>query len=141
MILMACAENAMGMRFNGRRCSRDRAVYQDMVHRAPEGLWMEAGSLALFRELPQEGLHGVLSPAEVPEDGCFFAERPVEDLEPERIFLYRWNRDYPSDEKFQFPAGNWVLREQTEFSGFSHPVITLEIYERGEKDHGEEEIR
>ena len=60
--------------------------------------------------------------------------RACRGCEPERLLLYFWNRDYPSDEKFAFPGGEeaWHLAEETELEGFSHPDITERRYERGE---------
>ena len=44
--------------------------------------------------------------------------------------LYRWNRDYPGDERFCFPGGEeiWQLDRWEDFPGFSHEKITEEIY-------------
>ena len=137
MILISCVDNSMGLRFNGRRCSRDREVCRDILARAGGNVWLKPESAALFRDFPEARLHPVESLADVPAGAACFWETPAEDAAVEKILLYLWNRDYPSDEKFQFPAGNWHCMEETEFSGFSHPVITLRHYEKGENANGE----
>ena len=50
----------------------------------------------------------------------------------EALILYRWNRRYPFDRTLDFdPAENGLmLREVTEFVGYSHEKITKEIYEK-----------
>ena len=137
MILISCVDNSMGLRFNGRRCSRDREVCRDVLARAGRALWLRPESAALFRDFPEAQLHPVESLGDVPEGAACFWETPAGDAEAEEILLYLWNRDYPSDEKFQFPTGAWTCAEETEFPGFSHPVITLRRYEKGESADGE----
>ena len=120
MILVSCAENSLGLRFNHRRCSQDRALCRDLLEQAGGKLWLARESLGLFGDFPQAELHVVAAP----------------EIRPEKLLLYRWNRDYPSDEKFQFPEGLWHLTEAREFPGFSHPVITAEYYDKGETENG-----
>lgn len=134
MILISCAENALGLRFNRRRCSRDRAVCGRILERAGNELWLAESGAGLFREFPEAALHIVSDPSQVPEGGYCFWETPAPEAEPERILLYFWNRDYPSDEKFAFPGGEecWRMTEETDFEGFSHPQVTERLYERGE---------
>ena len=68
-------------------------------------------------------------PAAVPVGSFCFWEGPT-DAPAERIILYRWNRDYPGDERFCFPGGEeiWQLDRWEDFPGFSHEKITEEIY-------------
>ena len=134
MILISCVENALGLRFNHRRCSRDRVVCRRILDRSQNELWLAEGSMGLFREFPEAVLHPISEASQAPEGACCFWEGPAGDAEPEKLLLYFWNRDYPSDEKFVFPGGEdkWVLTEEREMEGFSHPDITERLYERGE---------
>lgn len=134
MILISCVENALGLRFNHRRCSRDRAVCGRILERCGNELWLAQGSVGLFQAFPEAVLHPISNPSQAPEGAYCFWEGPAGDVEPERLLLYFWNRDYPSDEKFAFPGGEeaWHLAEETELEGFSHPDITERRYERGE---------
>lgn len=136
MILVSCAENSLGLRFNHRRCSRDRALCRDLLEQAGGKLWLARESLGLFGDFPQAELHVVVAPEDTPNGCCCFWEAPAPETNPEKLLLYRWNRDYPSDEKFQFPEGSWHLTEAREFPGFSHPVITAEYYDKGETENG-----
>lgn len=134
MILVSCVENSLGLRFNHRRCSRDRVACARILERAGNALWLSEGSAGLFREFPEAEIHIVSELSQVPEGAYCFWEAPEAGIEPERILLYCWNRDYPSDEKFVFPGGadGWHLTAETELEGYSHPKITEQLYERGE---------
>ena len=122
MILISCADNSLGLRFNGRRQSRDRAVSARILEKTGGEIWLAEESKALF---PEADAHIVSEPM---GDWCFW-ERPTEVF-PEKIILYRWNRDYPGDEFFSFPGGadRWILESREDFSGFSHETITEETY-------------
>ena len=132
MILVSCVENRDGLRFNGRRCSRDREMCRDLLERSKGKLWLSKESRILFKEFPQAVLHVVEDPAETPPGEYCFWEAPARDTQPEELLLYRWNRDYPWDEGFCFPQGLWIKTAQREFPGCSHPVITAERYGRGD---------
>lgn len=135
MILISCVENAMGLRFNRRRCSRDRAVCARILERSGNALWLAQSSAGLFREFPEAALHDAADLSQVPEGAWCFWERPAPEAVPEKLLLYLWNRDYPSDEKFVFPGGEeaWCLAEENELEGYSHPLITERVYERKER--------
>ena len=129
MILISCADNALGLRFNHRRQSRDRVVCGRMLEKSGGRLWLAEKSKGLFADFPEAELNIAANPGEVPEGGFCFWEGPTE-APAETIILYRWNRDYPGDEFFSFPGGkeSWQLEGQEDFPGFSHEKITEEIY-------------
>ena len=65
------------------------------------------------------------------EDYCFVENMPLaEHIESiEKIILYKWNRDYPSDFTLDITIDNeWKLTQTEEFKGSSHDKITEEIY-------------
>lgn len=129
MILISCADNALGLRFNHRRQSRDRVVCGRMLEKSGGRLWLAEETKGLFAGFPEAELTIVSDPAAVPVGGFCFWEGPT-DAPAERIILYRWNRDYPGDERFCFPGGEetWQLDRWEDFPGFSHEKITEEIY-------------
>ncbi len=129
MILMSCADNALGLRFNHRRQSRDRMVCGRMLEKSGGRLWLAEETKGLFAGFPEAELTIVSDPAAVPVGSFCFWEGPTDAL-AERIILYRWNRDYPGDERFCFPGGEamWQLDRREDFPGFSHEKITEEIY-------------
>ena len=129
MILISCVDNALGLRFNHRRQSRDRVVCGRMLEKSGGRLWLAEETKGLFAGFPEAELTIVSDPAAVPAGGFCFWEGPT-DAPAETIILYRWNRDYPGDERFCFPGGEeiWQLDRWEDFPGFSHEKITEEIY-------------
>ncbi len=129
MTLYICLDDRNGLKFNKRRQSRDAAVLEDIRSRLTGALLIEPYSEKLIgeAEIPY------VLPPETPED--FFAEDvPSEEIlaQTERIVIYRWNRHYPSDVRWEpdFAAMGFALAETTEFPGKSHEKITREVYER-----------
>lgn len=134
MWLMACVDDNLGMAFNHRRQSQDRVLRQKLLERAAgKPLWMSPYSAGQFQPLPQN--------VQVAED--FWAragagEYCFAELQPpgawldrlEGVVLYRWNRRYPSDVKFDLPLEGFNFRARQDFTGYSHPQITEEVYLR-----------
>ena len=49
----------------------------------------------------------------------------------ERLIVFRWNRTYPADLHLDLKLDSiWKLTGREEFSGYSHDVITMEVYGR-----------
>ena len=132
MILFVCVDDELGMAFGGRRQSRDRALCEDMIaFAAGKTIRMHPRSAKLF-----EGLGGVVAVGGelaqgIGADECCFVEfEPVTQLaeRAQTLVVYRWNRHYPADLRFDVPLEKWSLREVTEFVGTSHEKITREVY-------------
>ena len=136
MKLILCLDDHDGMRFNGRRQSRDSAVCADILEisgKAP--LWMHVNSGKLFDTDCDRIYCYQDAPDFVPEDVYLFlefdsAERylPMADT----MIIYRWNRVYPADVIFSkdYLDCPWTLKETFEFSGHSHSKLTREVYVR-----------
>lgn len=129
MILIACVDDNLGMAFNGRRQSRDRAV-AERIAALTEGkrLWLHPYTAKLF-----EG--GVCADeaflTQAGEQEFAFTELAAPGFLEERIeliVLYRWNRVYPADVRFDIDLTGWKQLSSTEFTGTSHEKITEEIY-------------
>lgn len=104
MNLILCLDNRNGMSFNGRKQSRDRRIDADVEE--------------LIRTEVNESVRMDFW------DDSF----PMEQVE--QIFVYRWNKKYPADTFCPIDLTQWVLIEQTEFTGYSHEKITRERYKR-----------
>lgn len=65
-------------------------------------------------------------------DYCFVEDQPLLSHigKIEKIIIYRWNRVYPHDMKFDLPLNNWSLSSTEDFTGSSHDKITEEVYVR-----------
>ena len=129
MTLYICLDDRNGLQFNKRRQSRDAAVLEDIRSCLSGDLVIEPFSEKLIREAE-------ISYVLLPERGeDFFAENvPSEEIlaETGKIVIYRWNRHYPSDIRWEpdLTALGFLLKETTEFPGTSHEKITREVYEK-----------
>ena len=129
MILIVCVDDNNGMMFNKRRQSRDGELIK-RIENITKGkcLWTSEYSKALFsREV--ETAECFLDKA---GEGEYCFNETIGDISvlPERIIIYKWNRKYPSDLKFNFDMSKMKIVSSFEFVGSSHEKITEEIYEK-----------
>lgn len=135
MILAVCLDNGNGLSFLGRRQSRDREVSSHILSRLGENtLWLNPGSAELFpSDDPRIAVADAVPEARTGADVLFWEHgMTVTELRRfSQIWIYRWNRDYPRDTRFPVDAleSRYSLAERTEFSGYSHEKITLEVYQ------------
>lgn len=135
MKLMVCVDTRHGMLFNRRRLSSDRAVIDKILQlRGENRLWINEYSQSLFP--PDADIcidPDFLRLAQT--DDFFFVENV--DVTPylasaDTVYLFCWNRTYPAD--LYFPVAElkqmWHQIYREDFSGYSHEMITLEVYRR-----------
>ena len=136
MMVILCVDDAGGMTFNSRRVSRDREVCAD-VARLTRGarLYMSEYSAKLFSDTEADIF---VSESFLDEAGagdyCFVEDRallPYVDA-IERVIIYRWNRSYPSETRFDIDlvAHGFKICSSLDMAGYSHEKITKEIYAR-----------
>jgi hypothetical protein len=134
MNVIVCVDNELGMMFNNRRQSRDIKACEDMLKLSGGNLVIAPYSEKLFTEL--SGYRIVDDPLGEAVSGEYVLIEDRGLLEYvnkiEKIVLYHWNRDYPSDKKLDTPPTQhgFHLVDSYEFEGRSHEKITREIYER-----------
>ena len=131
MNLIVVLDDRNGMLFNHRRQSRDRALIDRMLQVSGGKLIVSAYTAALF-----EGKTADLTVAEDPlavatlGQWCFLEDRsPAPAIDQiEKLIVYRWNRVYPSDLKFDFDLSAMQCISKTDFAGYSHETLTEEVY-------------
>ena len=137
MIVIVCLDEKNGMMFNRRRQSQDRCLRE-------RGIDMTAGKVLRMNQYSAEqfdlesiscaivGDSFLESAAE--GEYCFVENVALAPYEKniEKLIVFRWNRSYPSDFRFDlvFGDGSWEWIETEEFSGYSHDVITMEVYKK-----------
>lgn len=140
MHVILCLDDRNGMLFNHRRQSQDRVLRTRMLDMCgAHGLWLNEYSAGQFSQAQRAYLRvdaQFLAFAGAGEY-CFVEDQDIAPYwtQVETLILFCWNRSYPADRYFdrsQLDYG-WVLRETEEFSGFSHPKITKEVYRRCKK--------
>ena len=113
------------MMFNKRRCSRDRAVVEDILTMYPPAdLCVSTYSASLF-----EGACVILDLAEAKGNVLFLEDLPLLPAleQAQKIIVYRFDRTYPANVRLEIPK-SFSLIESLDFSGFSHDKITREVY-------------
>ena len=116
-----------------RRVSKDSVLNEHIIKMLDGGkLWLSLYSKQLFcdyenLEVNQEfGFAGR-------DDFCFVEDSEIVSYEDmvDEVYLYKWNRKYPSDVKFpKDMLNNFKLEGSTDFEGNSHEKITEERYVR-----------
>ena len=146
MKIIVCVDNQNGMMFNHRRQSQDRVLRKRILElTGGKKLWMNAYSQKQFLQgnMPKEqeqsgqlGQSGQIQADETflekagPGEPCFVEDRSVAPFagRVERVVLYRWDRAYPADLYWDLSLEGWTLARREEFPGFSHEIITKEVY-------------
>ena len=125
MILVVTLDNKNGMLFNKRRQSRDKVLIEDLKVRVGNNRLLIS---SYSEELFDEKAIVCENPMEVARQGDYvFVE--TDNIKPyankiEKVWIYKWNRDYPGD--VFFPLNIINSNVICEFTGSSHEKITLE---------------
>lgn len=133
MNVIAVLDDNNGMMFNHRRQSQDIALREHIIGLiAGHKLYMNMYSAKQFSDIDSANIivsEDYLSAAG-DEDYCFVEDKPLSSYidKINRIYLYKWNRSYPADLKFDVDliSLGWKKTILTEFQGKSHERITLE---------------
>jgi hypothetical protein len=133
MTVFLCIDEQNGMMFNNRRQSRDSAVIDKIITLSSEN-----------EVFTSEYTQKILNNGNICNDftnfkGYAFIEDPDDIIEDKikTLYLFKWNRHYPSDKKLNIDFNNFKLIHCEDFIGLSHENITLEKYIRKENIHEE----
>lgn len=137
MIAIVCLDDKNGMMFNRRRQSRDRRLRERIIG-------MTVGKVLRMNQYSVEQFDledracVVVSDSFLDEatDGeyCFVENEALAPYEKdiELLIVFRWNCIYPSDVclDLALEKSSWRLIETEDFPGYSHGVITMEVYKK-----------
>ena len=138
MKLIICLDNNNGVLFNGRRVSKDKNVVSDIQKMITgSNLICSQYSSELFVDDITNNL--IVSDKEISEltdNGYYFVENimPSSSLKFEEVIIYKWNREYPSDLKFEFDLKDYFEVNRLDFAGNSHERITKIILRGADKN-------
>jgi len=134
MKIIVCLDDDLGMQFNDRRQSMDKAL-RDRLTQITTGkpLWMNAYSAGQFSNLPANAVVDEYFLEKAKEDDyCFLENIDISAYvsKVNTVIIYRWNRNYPQDVRFPVSlfSDNWHLISNCDFVGNSHDRITEEVY-------------
>ena len=126
MKLITIVDNNNGLSFLNKRLSRDKILYKYI-----DNLFTKF----TVQENKLSNKHGPTfknSTNEQTDRG--FVETGVNDIfnkyQVDELYLFNWNRDYPSTEKLDINLSDFKIKYVDEFKGSSHEKITLTVYER-----------
>ncbi len=134
MNIIVCVDDNKGMLFDGKRLSKDRKVTDDIINMlGRKKLYINSFSADLFESEYCVICDDFLEIAKR-DDFCFAENVDLSQIK-ERIdglVIYRWNRKYPSDFKFDLPFYELKLKlvGSFDFKGYSHDKITKEVYKK-----------
>lgn len=130
MVIIVCLDQKNGMRFNHRRLSRDREIIKDIYKTLLDApLYMSKKSKALFEDYEGE----IVVDSQFMEKSdmfCFLETNDFNTHKVDEIIIYRFDTTYPADEYFPIDLNEYILMEESEFKGYSHEIITKEIYSK-----------
>lgn len=126
MKLIVCVSNNNGMMFNQRRQSRDKILIKKIVEMTSGQLIVHPYSKTLFTENVE-----ICENPFVSNNKYVFIEDPSlikKEMVFDEIIICKWNRDYPSDQYFDYNMKNYKLVDKKDIVGNSHEEITIEKY-------------
>lgn len=134
MNVIVCIDDNNGMLFGGRRQSRDAVLCERVLEISKNSiLRMNGYSYELFENLAAVNikLNDSFLKRAKKGDFCFIENQSLAEVikDIEKVIVYRWNRIYPSDAKFDTSIiSEKKLLCTTDFVGNSHEKITEEVY-------------
>ena len=136
MKVIVCLDECLGMMFNQRRQSRDRAVISDILRvTAGSRLYIDEYSEKLFADSDRKyTVSSDMLDIAGKGDYCFVERQGLSPYVDgiDEIVVYRWNRRYPADIYFDIDLEDqgFSLAHSEDFEGYSHEKITKEIFRR-----------
>ncbi len=126
MKLITIVDNNNGLSFLNKRLSRDKILYKYI-----DNLFTKF----TVQENKLSNKHGPTFKNSTNEQtDILFVETDVNDIfnkyQIDELYLFNWNRDYPSTEKLDINLSDFKIKYIDEFKGSSHEKITLTVYER-----------
>lgn len=134
MKVFVCVDKNGGIMFNKRRVSQD-SVLRKRIIEICEGspLYMSEYSSKQFEDFKDniKADDNFVSLCKK-DDFCFMEDIPVPPEKIDELYLFNWNRNYPSDIKLSFNPEKEGLKKisSTDFEGSSHEKITMTVYKK-----------
>lgn len=124
-------DNKYGYSLFGKRLSWDREIEKNVFENLAEdeSLFVSPYTMKSFSEPSQSRL---ISPIPDDREKDITAFFEVDDIPStlDELIVYRWNRNYPSDKKYNPYLHGWKRLSSEDFPGHSHNKITREVYVR-----------
>ena len=130
MKIVICLDDDLGMTFGGRRQSRDKVVCQRAIDLVENGkFYVNTFSAKLFAGYEGVTVDDAMLEVAGEGDVCFL-ENILPPENTAELVVFKWNRRYPGDVRFDPAEAGFSLVSSEEFAGNSHEKITMEIYKK-----------
>ncbi len=146
MILIVCVDDKLGLSFGNQRQSRDRELTKRILAKVGKmPAWTNGYTAKMLFSGDDNNRPSNWSLSEEPfrmatrGEVCFMEAMPAQEIRDamdagsiEAIWMYFWNRIYPSDNQFPLDMNErqWGKVSEAEFEGYSHPVMLEVVYEK-----------
>ena len=133
MKIAICIDKSGGILFNNRRLSQDSVLREQLLEIVgSDKLYLNEYSAKQFEDKSKLEINENFLDAATDDDLCFVENVEVDIAKVSQVYLFHWNRAYPSDTYFEFDAkaSGFKKIKTKEFVGSSHKKITLEVYVR-----------
>ena len=132
MKIILCVDDDGGMLFNNRRQSRDIIILDKIKEIVGSNkLWISEFSKLLFDDLAY--VDSKMLDKALEQDFCFVENLNLASYveKIDEIYLFKWNRRYPSDKKIDISIADiFRLVWSEDFIGNSHEKITMEVWKK-----------
>ncbi len=132
MKLIVMVDDNMGMMFNRRRQSHDLILTERLSKMAGDTpVWMNSYTALYYQIHFRNAAVSVHFMEDAGTDDYAICENESVAKYIDRVdqlYVYKWNREYPSTLKLDIDLSDWKLISSTDFAGSSHENITEEIY-------------
>lgn len=146
MNIIVCADNRMGISFNGKRPTRDHIILTEILTKYGHDIWIFPNSEKYVRsevekyDIPVE-LHVINDEAEIddlPTDATIFIETGTNEFfdmlldKVDNIILYQWNTTYMYTEQFPdiHADTRFSMVHQETIQGSSHDEVIIQFFEK-----------
>ena len=126
MTVVIALDKKNGYTLFGKRLSQDRIVAKDILSSFPL-IYMSVYSASQFDDKSRIVFP---IPDNLPSDAVVFLETEDIPSDAEHLVVYRWDKQYPSDRKYNPAKFFWYKKHSEEFKGYSHEKIVKEFYEK-----------
>ena len=130
MNIAVCIDKECGMMFFGRRQSMDRVLREKMLSLTSGKLFVNEFTADQFESKEKLYISENFLDEAGEEDLCFVENTSFNINKVNTLYIFNWNRRYPSDFKFNYDLSGFKKQKTENFEGSSHPKISLEIYKK-----------
>ncbi len=130
MKVAVCIDKDGGMMLFGRRLSMDRVLREKLLCLTDGQLFVNDFTADQFDNKERLFISEDFLDSAGEDDLCFVENVKFDINKVKELYIFNWNRRYPSDVTFDYDLSAFKKTKTEKFEGYSHPKISLEIYTR-----------